>query len=153
MSRWTLRFALALACWLPLQTALAWLPVQQPDRVDVSASDSSRTSSSSAQELGAVAISDCHGMAHSPSAPAPVVAVKTTDSQHACSSLTQWMPHGCKHCTACVLAPADLPRMAYAADWVRRQPTGAPEFKAAHYANFIPGIPVPPPLSFHGLTA
>ena len=151
MSRWTLRFALALACWLPLQTALAWLPVQQPVRVDVSASDSSRTSSSSAQELGAVAISDCHGMAHSQ--PTPAIASETTTSQHACSSLTQWMPHGCKHCTACVLAPADLPRMVYTADWVRRQPTGAPEFKAAHYAYFIPGIPVPPPLSFHGLKA
>ena len=151
MSRWTLRFALALACWLPLQTALAWLPVKQPDRVDVSASDSSRTSSSSAQELGAVAISDCHGMAHTPSA--PVVAVETTSSQHACSSLTQWMPDGCKHCTACVLAPSDLPLMAHNADWVRRLPTDAPEFKAAHYANFIPGIPVPPPLSFHGLKA
>ena len=84
MSRWTLLFALALACWLPLQTALAWLPVQQPVRVDVSASDSSRTSSSSAQELGAVAISDCHGMTHSQ--PAPVVASETTTSQHACSA-------------------------------------------------------------------
>ena len=27
MSRWTQFFALALACWLPLQSALAWLPV------------------------------------------------------------------------------------------------------------------------------
>ncbi len=151
MSRWTLRFALALACWLPVQTALAWLPVQQPDRVDVSASDSSRTSSSSAQELGAVALPDCHGMAHSQST--SIVAAETTAKQHTCPLLTQWMPHGCKHCTACVLAPADLPRMAYTADWVRRQPTGAPEFKVAHYANFIPGIPVPPPLSFHGLQA
>ena len=151
MSRWTLRFALALACWLPLQTALAWLPVQQPDQVDVSASDSSRTSSASAQQMGVVAISDCHGMDHSQSA--PVVAVATTSSQHPCSSLMQWMPDGCKHCTACVLAPADLLRMAYTADWVRRQPTSAPEFEATHYANFIPGIPVPPPLSLHGLKA
>ena len=143
MSRWTLRFALALACWLPLQTALAWLPVQQPDRVDVSTPDSSRTSSSSAQALGAVSLADCHSMTHAPAAGADAPA-----GQHGCPLLSQWMEHGSKHCNACVQIAADLPRVALLADWLPRHADGAPEFKSAHYANFIPGIPVPPPCHF-----
>lgn len=143
MSRWTLRFALALACWLPLQTALAWLPVQQPDRVDVSTPDSSRTSSSSAQTLGAVSLADCHSMTHAPAAGADASA-----GQHGCPLLSQWMEHGSKHCNACVQIAADLPRVALVAHWLSRHADGAPEFKSARYANFIPGIPVPPPCHF-----
>ena len=144
MSRWTLRFALALACWLPLQTALAWLPVQQPDRVDVSTPDSSRTSSSSAQALGAVSLADCHSMADSRLESGADVAA----SEPACPLLSQWMEHGSKHCNACVQIAADLPRVALLADWLPRPADGAPEFKSARYANFIPGIPVPPPCHF-----
>ena len=144
MSRWTLRFALALACWLPLQTALAWLPVQQPVRVDVSTPDSSRTSSFSAQALGAASPSDCHSMVHASSDAGGDAAA----SKHACPPLSQWMEHGSKHCNACVQIAADLPRVALLADWLPRHTDGAPEFHPARYANFIPGIPVPPPCHF-----
>ena len=144
MSRWTLRFALALACWLPLQTALAWLPVQQPDRVDVSTPDSSRTSSSSAQQLAAVSLSDCHSMAD----PQPESGADAAASEHACPLLSQWMEHGSKHCNACVQIAVDLPRVALIAHWLPRHADGAPEFQPARYANFIPSIPVPPPCHF-----
>ncbi len=146
MSRWTLLFALALACWLPVQSAFAWLPVQQPVRVDVSTSDSSRTSTLAVSPAAKMA--NCHGIMTMTDSP------MLSDSQHsdaasaeACPMQPIWsgMDHGDKHCSACVQVPADLPRLGLVVAVGPRQLDLASELSSVDYCDFIPGIPVPPP--------
>ena len=148
MSRWTLLFALALACWLPVQSVFAWLPVQQPVRVDVSTSDSSRTSTVAVSPAAKMA--NCHGMM------AMTDSSMFSDSKHsgsdaasadACPMQPIWsgMDHGDKHCSACVQVPADLPRLGLVVAVGPRQLDRASELSSVDYCDFIPGIPVPPP--------
>jgi hypothetical protein len=136
MSRWTLLFALALACWLPVQSAFAWLLVQQPVMVDASMPDSSRSFSPSVAVRSPGSMADCHTMLMSDAA-----------DDDSCHMQVMWsgMDHGNKHCSACVQVPGDIPRLDIFADLGPRQPDSAPELRAVDYYDFIPGIPVPPP--------
>jgi hypothetical protein len=137
MSRWTLLFALALACWLPVQSAFAWLPVQQPVMVDASMPDSSRSFSASAAAMHSPgSMADCHAML-----------MPDTGDDDSCHMQVMWsgMDHGTKHCSACVQVPGDVPRLDIFADLGPRQPDSTPELRAVDYYDFIPGIPVPPP--------
>lgn len=148
MSRWTLLFALALACWLPMQSAFAWLPVQQPVRVDASISDSSRSSSVAVSPAAGMA--NCHGMmAMMDPSMHPDATLSGSDAASAdgCPMQVTWlsMDHGDKHCSACVQVPADLPRLGLVIDVGPRQPDLASELSSVDYCDFIPGIPVPPP--------
>lgn len=125
MSRWTLLFALALACWLPMQSAFSWLPVQQPVRVDASTSDSSRSSSVAVSPAAGMA--NCHGMMAMMDPPCiqmPLWRRVDAASADGCPMQVTWlsMDHGDKHCSACVQVPADLPRLGLVIDVGPRQP-------------------------------
>lgn len=137
MRRWRLGIALLLVCWLPLQPALAWLPVTltSPASQMPSGMIPTMEHESMAMEGG------CHEMMMSMAAPA--------DAGAACQS--QWSLLGLdganKHCSACYQLPPGLPELTMV-DFGPRPATDSPEFIATLYCNFIPGIPSPPPCSF-----
>jgi len=131
-----------------MQSAFAWLPVQQPVRVDASTSDSSRSSSVAVSPAAGMA--NCHGMmAMTDPSMHPDATLSGSDAASAdgCPMQVTWlsMDHGDKHCSACVQVPADLPRLGLVMDVGPRQPDLASELSSVDYCDCIPGIPVPPP--------
>ena len=136
MVRWKLHIALLLACWLPLQSALAWLPVT-----------ASSTVVSPVMPMANMD-SGCHGMSDDAMAamPAPVFAAKAAPCQQLLQLLG--LDLGSKHCSACFQVPPGLPGVVSMPDFGLRPAMAAPDFVALNYNDFIPGIPSPPPCRF-----
>ena len=136
MVRWKLHIALLLACWLPLQSALAWLPVAASSTI------ASPIVQMSNMESG------CHGMSGDEMAamPEPAFVAKAAPCQQLLQLLG--LDPGSKHCSACFQVPPGLPGVVSVPDFGPRPAMAAPEFVALNYNDFIPGIPSPPPCLF-----
>lgn len=164
MSRWTQFFALALACWLPLQSALAWLPVQLPASANPAPLDQSRPPSlvhdAMAHEPAShgASLADAHGampgcdmsdaeMASSLSpSHAQVNAAAAACTGSGCD--TQQLPGmllGHHHCGACVPVLGALLDTVIVSDFGLRPSQERLEWHSPRYINFVPGIPSPPP--------
>ena len=140
MARWRLGILLLLVCWLPLQPALAWLPVAMMPAASTAQPREQMQISASHDEM----MSGCHGMAMSEPE------VTSTDAMGpGCDS--QWPLLGGassgKHCPACYQLPPGLPELPQLVNFGPRPVTDSPEFVAGLYCDFIPGIPSPPPCS------
>ena len=140
MARWRLWILLLLVCWLPLQPALAWLPVASMQSVSTPLPQEQAQASASQDEM----MSGCHGMVMS----APVA---TTSDAMGPDCDSQWPLLGGasagKHCPACYQIPPGLPELPQLVNFGPRPATDSPEFVATLYCDFIPGIPSPPPCS------
>ena len=136
MVRWKLHIALLLACWLPLQSALAWLPVAASSTI------ASPVVQMSSMESG------CHGMSvdEMVAMPEPAFVAKAAPCQQLLQLLG--LDPGSKHCSACFQVPPGLPGVVSVPDFGPRPAMAAPEFVALKYNDFIPGIPSPPPCLF-----
>lgn len=136
MVRWKLHIALLLACWLPLQSALAWLPVA-----------ASSTLASPVEQMSSME-SGCHGMSVDEMAAMrePAFVAKAAPCQQLLQLLG--LDPGSKHCSACFQVPPGLPGVVSVPDFGPRPAMAAPEFVALNYNDFIPGIPSPPPCLF-----
>ncbi|MFC3913093.1 hypothetical protein ACFOSS_06375 [Pseudaeromonas sharmana] len=134
MSRWTLLLALVLVGGLLWQPATAVLSVQQPAVTDTHHSAVSRALSQH-HDMGAMAAADCHDVQPTASTP-----------DH-CNGLSMWlgMELAGQHCHACVPMVAEAPDTTPLLVLAPREPERVMPLPALGYADFIPGIPSPPP--------
>ncbi len=133
MSRWTLLLALVLVGGLLWQPATAVLSVQQPVMTDTRLSAVSRTPSLH-HDLAAMPV-DCHD------------AQPTASTPDHCNGLSMWlgMELAGQHCHACVPMVAEAPDTTPLLVLAPREPERVLPLPALGYADFIPGIPSPPP--------
>lgn len=174
MSRWKRLFALALACWLPLQSALAWLPLPPPASLEAAFLDQGRTSSplhdavspdvvarETSQAHDHHAMSGC-GMADAQMATPQPPSHLSADSSVADSSLADspvadcaasgcgspqlpGMQLGHSHCGACVPVIGALLESVVPQDFGLRPSLERVAWVSPRYISFVPGIPSPPP--------
>lgn len=136
MRRWRLGILLLLVCWLPLQPALAWLPVAMVPLASKPAPQAPALAVVSHDEM-----SDCHDMVMTEPVASADEMVQHCDSQW---PLLGGASAG-KHCPACYQIPPGLPELPQLVNFGPRPAADSTEFVAGLYCDFIPGIPSPPP--------
>lgn len=123
MSKTLLTWITLCLFWLPWQSASAWANASLP-MAPFEQTNPPHTGMS---------MPDCHGMQDQQTSQMPDCAMGKS------------MGGQVKHCPACLSIPADLPSASLGSLHWPANDTAPAARPAIRYADFIPGIPVPPP--------